>query len=120
MHNIPQVRDRQKILNILDKVKIEEFKPKTGVKIKITEDNETDEMNDEDESLVNEIIQDLTANLATVRNGINLVPIDFEYDDDSNFHMDFITACSNLRAENYDISPTDKHQVNLNFRRVFV
>ena len=24
-------------------------------------------------------------------------PVDFEKDDDSNFHMDFIVACSNLR-----------------------
>lgn len=33
---------------------------------------------------------------------------EFEKDDDTNFHMDFITACSNLRAENYDIPPADK------------
>lgn len=30
-----------------------------------------------------------------------LSPVEFEKDDDSNFHMDFITACSNLRASNY-------------------
>ena len=30
-----------------------------------------------------------------------LCPVEFEKDDDSNFHMDFITACSNLRASNY-------------------
>lgn len=38
---------------------------------------------------------------------------EFEKDDDSNFHMDFITACSNLRAETYDIAPADKHQSKL-------
>lgn len=32
-------------------------------------------------------------------------------DDDSNFHMDFIVAASNLRAENYGISPADRHKV---------
>ena len=34
-----------------------------------------------------------------------------EQDDDSNFHMDYITAASNLRAENYDIPPADRLQV---------
>ena len=43
---------------------------------------------------------------------LKLVPIEFEKDDDSNLHMDFITAASNLRAENYDIPPADKHKVH--------
>eukprot|EP01125_Pyxidicula_operculata_P017195 TRINITY_DN6012_c0_g1_i1.p1 TRINITY_DN6012_c0_g1~~TRINITY_DN6012_c0_g1_i1.p1 ORF type:complete len:1009 (-),score=218.90 TRINITY_DN6012_c0_g1_i1:1918-4944(-) len=33
---------------------------------------------------------------------------DFEKDDDSNSHVDFITACSNLRATNYKIDPADR------------
>lgn len=32
-------------------------------------------------------------------------------DDDTNFHMDYIVAASNLRAENYDIPAADRHQV---------
>ena len=35
-------------------------------------------------------------------------PADFEKDDDDNFHIDFITACSNLRAANYKIAEADK------------
>ena len=35
-------------------------------------------------------------------------PADFEKDDDSNRHIDFIVACSNLRAENYGIEPADR------------
>ena len=43
--------------------------------------------------------------------GLKLTPLSFEKDDDTNLHMDFIVAASNLRAENYDIAPADKHKV---------
>ena len=34
-------------------------------------------------------------------------------DDDNNFHMDYVTACSNLRASNYSIAPANKHKTKL-------
>jgi len=37
-------------------------------------------------------------------------PASFEKDDDSNFHIDFITAASNLRALNYRIPPADRNK----------
>jgi len=46
-----------------------------------------------------------------VLHGLKLTPLEFEKDDDTNFHMDFIVATSNLRAENYDIEPADRHKV---------
>ena len=39
--------------------------------------------------------------------------IEFEKDDDSNHHIDFITACSNLRALNYEIEPADRFNTKL-------
>ena len=41
-----------------------------------------------------------------------LKAIDFEKDDDTNHHMEFVTAASNLRAENYNIQPADRMKVN--------
>ena len=45
--------------------------------------------------------------------GLKVIPLDFEKDDDSNHHMDFIVACSNLRAFNYSIPPADRHKVDI-------
>ena len=42
--------------------------------------------------------------------GFKLTPVEFEKDDDSNHHIDFITAASNLRAENYKIEQADRHR----------
>lgn len=44
---------------------------------------------------------------------LRITPIDFEKDDDTNFHMDFIVAASNLRAANYSIAPADRHKSKL-------
>ena len=41
--------------------------------------------------------------------GYRLNPVEFEKDDDTNFHIDFITAASNLRATNYNIPIADRH-----------
>lgn len=42
--------------------------------------------------------------------GYRLNPVEFEKDDDTNHHIDFITAASNLRALNYSIQPATRHQ----------
>ena len=42
---------------------------------------------------------------------ITMYPEEFEKDDDSNYHMDFIVSASNLRATNYGITLADKHKV---------
>jgi len=40
-----------------------------------------------------------------------LTPVDFEKDDDTNHHVQFITCASNLRAENYSIPKADCQKV---------
>jgi len=39
--------------------------------------------------------------------------VEFEKDDDTNFHIDFISACANLRARNYKIPEVDRFKVKL-------
>ncbi|KAI0469449.1 putative ubiquitin-protein ligase [Xylaria cf. heliscus] len=42
--------------------------------------------------------------------GFKLTPVEFEKDDDTNHHIDFITFASNLRADNYKIEQADRHK----------
>ena len=39
--------------------------------------------------------------------------IEFEKDDDTNFHIDFISAVANLRARNYSIEEVPRHKVKM-------
>eukprot|EP00996_Jenningsia_fusiforme_P000161 NODE_111_length_3228_cov_56.356087_g101_i0.p1 GENE.NODE_111_length_3228_cov_56.356087_g101_i0~~NODE_111_length_3228_cov_56.356087_g101_i0.p1 ORF type:complete len:984 (+),score=189.48 NODE_111_length_3228_cov_56.356087_g101_i0:150-3101(+) len=52
--------------------------------------------------------QELMGQLPQPRDCKLLSVIEFEKDDDTNFHIDFITACSNLRARNYKIPEVDR------------
>lgn len=38
---------------------------------------------------------------------------DFEKDDDTNFHIDWITSTSNMRAWNYHIAPASRHKCKM-------
>jgi len=42
---------------------------------------------------------------------IKITPHDFEKDDDTNFHMDYIAATANLRAENYEIQTAERSKI---------
>merc|ERR1719282_1130898 len=42
-----------------------------------------------------------------------LEPAEFEKDDDTNFHVAFISAAANLRARNYKIPEADFHKVKM-------
>ena len=59
-----------------------------------------------------QIIESLLADLKSYADGITLPAletIDFEKDDDLNFHIAFVTSASNLRCDNYTITRTDFH-----------
>lgn len=105
---IPQSRDVALITQLASNVPVPEFKPRSGVKIATTEAEAASDNAFCDEEALQQLMKDLP-DPSTLSN-LKLFPADFEKDDDTNFHMDFVTAASNLRAENYDIPPADKHK----------
>jgi ubiquitin-activating enzyme E1 len=98
--------DREKIRQMAADVIVPEFVPKAGVKIQVQENENVNQNVDLGD--LQEIIDALPSPNSLA--GYRLTPAEFEKDDDTNFHIDFITAASNLRAINYGITPADRHK----------
>lgn len=98
---------------VLDNMIIPEFSPNPTVKIQ-ADDNEPDPnarpagSGFDDNAELQRIVESMPLPLSMA--GFRLKPVEFEKDDDSNHHIDFITAASNLRAENYSIPVADRHR----------
>jgi len=115
VYNIAPCRDRELIANFLNTIEpsIPKFKPRDGVKIAVTDAeaqaaaNQGDADIDSYGKLLEEIPKPETFG------GLKIIPAEFEKDDDTNFHIDFIVATSNSRAENYSITPADRHKSKL-------
>ncbi|KDQ29073.1 hypothetical protein PLEOSDRAFT_1063833 [Pleurotus ostreatus PC15] len=90
---------------VASSVDVPEFTPKSGVKVQITENDPVAQPGGNDDG------SDLIAQLPAPSDmpGYRLTPAEFEKDDDTNHHIDFITAASNLRATNYNIPVADRH-----------
>lgn len=91
-------KDAQKVIEIAKKIPLQPFVPKSNVKIE-TDDKKKDEpvmVNDEDEEEI--------AKLLKLLNGYSINPdlksgaVEFEKDDPTNFHIEFMAGVSNLRV----------------------
>lgn len=104
---------RENILNLLREVKVPEFVPRNK-KIVIDETEKKEETtpdedaSDEDISRAIRDIQQLQKDSKITGKALRMSPVQFEKDDDSNGHIDFIMAASNLRAKMYSIEPADR------------
>ncbi|XP_072571330.1 ubiquitin-like modifier-activating enzyme 1 isoform X2 [Paramormyrops kingsleyae] len=110
-YGLPGSTDRAAVAHILQEVKVPTFTPRSGVKIHVSDQELQNANASVDDSRLEEL-KSLLPSPDTVSQ-FKLCAIDFEKDDDTNFHMDFIVAASNLRAENYDIPPADRHKSKL-------
>ncbi|RWS31670.1 hypothetical protein B4U80_01161 [Leptotrombidium deliense] len=112
LYCLPQCRDRAMIAKMVEAVDVPPFKPRSDVKIATTDQEASAQMDSGpmDKDRLVQLQKELSG---TSVDGVKLNAIDFEKDDDSNFHMDFIVAASNLRAENYGIPPADRHKSKL-------
>ncbi|RLP64329.1 hypothetical protein L150_03073 [Candida albicans Ca529L] len=97
---------------VLEQVVIEPFQPKSGVEIAATDAEAEEQANNLSGSIDDEQIRKIAASLPepSTLAGYRLTPIEFEKDDDTNHHIEFITAASNCRALNYGIEIADAHK----------
>jgi ubiquitin-activating enzyme E1 len=102
---------REHYLEVLNDMIVPDFRPDPTVKIQANDadpDPNAASAPMDDNDILNKIASSLPAPKSLA--GVKLEPVEFEKDDDSNHHIDFITAASNLRAENYKIEAADRHK----------
>lgn len=110
VYGIPQNRSREHVAQTLESIVVQEFIPGEGTSI-----NETLQVADingnVDHHRVAEILYDLPSRDQFT--DLTITPLDFDKDDDSNFHLDFIVTASNLRAANYGVCSVNRFQCRL-------
>ncbi len=92
---------------VADSVIVPEFTPRSGVQVQINDNDPVPQGGAAPVDDLDALIAKLPSPASMA--GYRLNPVEFEKDDDTNHHIDFITAASNLRATNYSINPADRH-----------
>ncbi|KAI4305340.1 hypothetical protein L6164_028712 [Bauhinia variegata] len=103
------VKNPKKLAEAVDRVIVPDFQPRKDVQI------ETDEKATslstaslDDGAVINDLIIKLERCQANLSEGFRMKPVQFEKDDDTNYHMDLIAGLANMRARNYSIPEVDK------------
>ena len=110
---IPQYRNDEEIAS---KAAISEVPPYVPKAIKVTlpgeEAKAKEEASPEDEEILANTVKELDVeNLGVSSKDFH--PIEFEKDDDTNFHISFIHAAANIRARNYKIVECDQQKTKM-------
>lgn len=114
---IKQNRDLHAIAQKALATHVPEFKPKK-IKVELPGEGAPDQQQQQEEVAPEDevVLQMLLDQLKVSEIGISskdLFPVDFEKDDDNNFHIDFIHAAANLRARNYRVHESDHQKTKM-------
>jgi ubiquitin-activating enzyme E1 len=107
---LPKIEDKAKTAQLAADSMISEFKPQKK-EIKTNPNDPTIEKNDDDEVVIENITATLAAKKVDATNRMRTT--EFEKDDDTNYHIDFISAVANLRARNYKIDEVERSKVKV-------
>ena len=107
-----RVDDKKLVASIASKITVQPFVPKE-MKIKADDKDTTVEGSAGDELELKRRMDKVVGLVVKIAAGTDFAPHEFEKDDDTNFHIDFIAAAANLRARNYKIPEVDRFKVKL-------
>eukprot|EP01114_Cavostelium_apophysatum_P007108 TRINITY_DN1882_c0_g1_i1.p1 TRINITY_DN1882_c0_g1~~TRINITY_DN1882_c0_g1_i1.p1 ORF type:complete len:1017 (+),score=344.72 TRINITY_DN1882_c0_g1_i1:189-3239(+) len=114
---LPRYTDLEKIKKVVESVQVPKFVPKSKrIETDESKKKEDVEKSETENNAGDEVENSLKEVAAYFKNlGANksfkLKPIDFEKDDDTNFHIDFIASTANLRARMYTIPEADRLRI---------
>lgn len=112
MFGLDYCTDLTRIKSILGGIHIQPFQPKK-VAIKADEKDTTVEKAEDDEPACTQLIKELQNQVINNTSGTSLRAVEFEKDDPTNWHIEFVGSVANLRARNYSIKEVDNFQVKL-------
>jgi len=110
---VPEVHDREAVRKVAASTTVKPYKF-TGAKIKLDEDKKGAEKKEKEPEIITDDDNVAVAEIKKYLNGLDLKhyrklkAADFEKDDDTNHHIDWIAAATNLRCFNYYIKETTR------------
>ena len=119
---IPSINKNEYIKNVVKDIEISENNDKTTEYNKKTEDSNDFNNFDNFETLIESMMkEEENKEIKIIKEEIDKINIDsmnikeenFEKDDDSKGHIDFIFSCSIIRAKNYNIKEIDKQTLKM-------
>ncbi|XP_074486264.1 ubiquitin-like modifier-activating enzyme 6 [Sebastes fasciatus] len=115
IYNIPYSEkdlSEEAVTRVLSDVRIPEYRPsqksiETDEAARKPDSAKMPLSSEEEREAISQLEEAIATDSATAER-LQVSPLQFEKDDDSNAHMDFVTSASSLRARMYSIEPADR------------